>query len=226
MAGTRLEYWSTLSKEEIQRRVKIESARTDLTFAQTQLLDAALERLRTWRGPSRTPREMKVKGDEDADTELKEAEAPAIEEKVKDKKPKRARKAKVKAEPEAAEVEHSDFHTGLNGETDKPAAEEKETKVARTASKARKGKKRDSAGKVAKTKKEAGTKARSRIDPEAKVTKISGAANPFREGSGSYKRVETVWKASGKTAEAISKLTGVLPQTLSNMKKLGLIKIG
>ena len=223
MAGIRLEWWNTLSTEELRRRVQIESARTDLSFAETQLLDAALERLRTTRGPSRTPREMQVKGEDDI-TELQEAEAPAIQE--KEKKPKRARKAKVKAEPEAGEVERSDFHTGLNGESDTPAATEKEPDVKRGASKARGGKKRNSAGAVTKTKKEAGSSARSRIDPEAKVTKVSGATNPFREGSGSYKRVETVWKASGKTAEAISKLSGVMPQTLSTMKRLGLVKIG
>jgi hypothetical protein len=221
MAGIRLEWWNTLSTEELRRRVQIELARTDLSFAETQLLDAALERLRTTRGPSRTPREMKVKGD---DTEVIEATEQPVAEEVKEKKPKRARKAKVKAE--AAEVERSDFHTGLNGGTDKPAATEKEPDVKRGASKARGGKKRNSAGAVAKTKKEASSSARSRIDLEGTVTWLKGAENPFREGSGSHKRTELVKKNSGKTAEAINKLSGMQSQTLSTLKRKGLIKIG
>lgn len=114
--------------------------------------------------------------------------------------------------------------------TDEPAAappppEEKEKKVKRTASRARKGKKRNSSGVVAKTKKETTRKTRERIDPDAKVTKASGAANPFREGSGAYKRTETVFKSSGQTAATIKKKAGILPQTLANLRKLGLVKI-
>lgn len=227
MAGVRLECWNTLSRQELQRRVQLEIPRKDLSFPESQLLDAALERLRIWRGSSRLPRESIVKGDEE-DTALQELEQPAEqpEEKKKIIKP-RVRKAKVKAEPEvAAEVEHSDFHTGLSGGgTDKKAAAPtKETKVARTASKTR-GKKKAS---VAKTKKASSTNGarRPRLDPEAKVVWVKGAENPFRENSGSYKRVETVKKNSGKTAEAISKLSGILPQTLSTMKRLGLVEIG
>jgi hypothetical protein len=61
-----------------------------------------------------------------------------------------------------------------------------------------------------------------RIADEAKITKTS-KDNPFREGSGSYKRVEAVWKNSGQTAGTIKKKVDLKPGSLSNMVKLGLI---
>jgi hypothetical protein len=64
----------------------------------------------------------------------------------------------------------------------------------------------------------------SRISPEAKVIKTS-KGNPFKEGTGAYKRVELVLKNSGKTAGTIAKLAGLKSSTLSNCKRLGLIKI-
>jgi hypothetical protein len=51
MAGSRLEYWSTLPRNELETRVQAEMRMTNLSFAEQQLLDAALERLRTWREP-------------------------------------------------------------------------------------------------------------------------------------------------------------------------------
>src|SRR5580765_6385323 len=93
MAGDRLFFWNTLPKEELQRRVQMEISRQDLSFAETQLLEAALERLRTWRGPSLRPREMKVKGDDTED--LVETGQPEV---IEEKKPKRTRKSKAKAE--------------------------------------------------------------------------------------------------------------------------------
>jgi hypothetical protein len=59
---------------------------------------------------------------------------------------------------------------------------------------------------------------------EAKIFKTN-KENPFREGTGSYERVETVFKSSGQTAGTIAKKAGMLPTTLNNMKKLGLIRI-
>lgn len=165
-----------------------------------------------------------MKGDDETflDTTVEES---TLQE--KEKKPRRARKAKVEA-AEAAEGEHSDFHTGLNGDTDKPAAPEKETKVKRGASKAR-GAKKNSSGKVAKTAKVAKAKRTmnggSRMDPEATVTWI-GKDNPFRESSGSYLRTEVVRKNSGKTVAAISKLKELQEHnTLRNLKNKGLVKI-
>src|SRR5262249_16773371 len=64
----------------------------------------------------------------------------------------------------------------------------------------------------------------SRINGEAKVTK-TGKENPFREGSGSYKRVELVLKNSGKTAGTILKMAGMKATTLATCKRLGLIRI-
>jgi len=54
---------------------------------------------------------------------------------------------------------------------------------------------------------------------------VKGAVNPFRANSGSNKRVELVWKNSGKTVVQMKKLD-ILDTTLTNMRKAGLIKIG
>ena len=62
-----------------------------------------------------------------------------------------------------------------------------------------------------------------RIADEAKIMKV-GTKNPFREGTDSYKRVEAVWKNSGQTAGTIKKKVELLPGSLSNMVKLGLIR--
>jgi hypothetical protein len=48
MAGIRLEHWSTLPKEELQRRVASEIQRNDLSLAERQCLEAAQERLLRW----------------------------------------------------------------------------------------------------------------------------------------------------------------------------------
>jgi hypothetical protein len=52
---TRLEFWSTLPRDELVRRVRAEEQRIKsllpLTFAEKQLLDAARERLAHWRAP-------------------------------------------------------------------------------------------------------------------------------------------------------------------------------
>jgi len=62
-----------------------------------------------------------------------------------------------------------------------------------------------------------------RIADDAKITK-TGKDNPFREGSGSYDRVESVLKYSGQTAATIKKKTDIKPSTLSTMLRLGLIR--
>jgi hypothetical protein len=51
MAGKRLESWSTLNREDLKQRIDEEIRRTHLSFAEQQLLEAAQERLRTWREP-------------------------------------------------------------------------------------------------------------------------------------------------------------------------------
>lgn len=63
-----------------------------------------------------------------------------------------------------------------------------------------------------------------RIDPDAKVVWL-GKENPFREGSGSYKRVDIVQKSSKQTAGAILKKSGIKETTLATCKRLGLIRI-
>lgn len=103
----------------------------------------------------------------------------------------------------------------------KPDKPTKEKKVARKSSKVRTAKGRSTKA-PAKAKSSA---TRSRIDPDAKVTK-TGKGNPFREGSGAYERTEIVLKNSGKTAGTIAGLKGVKSSTLSTLKRMGVVKIG
>jgi hypothetical protein len=109
-------------------------------------------------------------------------------------------------------------------EADPPAEKEKETKVKRTASKVRAGKKRTSNSKVSTATRKGGT--RSRIDENAKVIK-TGKENTFREGTDSWKRTEAVLKSSGQTVANIRSKHGKLlkSSTLANLRNLGLIKI-
>jgi hypothetical protein len=90
MAGIRLEYWDTLPREELQRRVQEELTRRKLTFVEQQLLDAAQERLRTWRTPhrSREVRGMR-RDDEDIKPDVTEQEQDAPAEKKERSKVKR-----------------------------------------------------------------------------------------------------------------------------------------
>jgi cytoskeletal protein RodZ len=177
MAGVRLEHWSTLNYDELQLRVDAEIQRTDLSFAEQQLLDAALERLKRRRGPHKRGSSMQNTRDDDP---------------------------KANPEPEA----------------DKPKEDDKESKMKRTASKVRAGKKRNG-GKTASKTRTAAT--RSRLDPDAKVTKLK--PNPFREGSGSFERTELVLKASGQTVKTIMAKKGIKTTTLPTLVRKGIIKI-
>jgi hypothetical protein len=75
---------------------------------------------------------------------------------------------------------------------------------------------------VAKAKANGAGNGRSRIPADAKIFKTN-KENPYREGTGAYERTEIVFKSSGQTAATIAKK--VLPTTLNNLKKLGLIRI-
>jgi hypothetical protein len=177
MAGKRLEHWSTLNKDELRRRIDLEIRRTDLSFAEQQLLDAAQERLQHWKEPHK--RGSSMKNDD----------------------------PKPNPEPDP------------KPETSAPD-KAKESKVKRNTSKVRAGKKRSS-NKVTKTRQAV---TRSRLDPNAKVTKLK--ANPFRENSESWERTEIVLKASGQTVKTIQDKKGLKPSTLSTLKRKGIIKIG
>jgi len=82
----RLEFWSTLPREELKRRVAAEVKRTDLTFVQTQLLAAAQERLRNSRAPIENKGVKRMNLD-DAVEVKKEAEPPAEKKSTPKKKP-------------------------------------------------------------------------------------------------------------------------------------------
>jgi len=114
--------------------------------------------------------------------------------------------------------------------SEQPApAPEEEKKVVAKKRKASGAKKKVASGGNSKTKAKKAKTAkakggRSRLDPEAKVTK-TGKENPYRKGSEVWERVETVLKSSGQTVKTIQGKAGVKPTTLATMKRMGLIKI-
>jgi hypothetical protein len=102
-----------------------------------------------------------------------------------------------------------------------PAKPRKEKKVvAKKAARAKGGKKKKAASANGASKR-AGRAPR--IPDDAKIMK-TGKNNPFREGSESYDRVESVLKLSGQTVATIKKKVELKTTTLSNMVKLGLIR--
>lgn len=111
-------------------------------------------------------------------------------------------------------------------EKETEAGKPKEKKMARNTSKVRAGKKRV-AGKAGKSAAKARTgTTRSRIADDDKV--IKAGPNKFREGTDAWKRTEAVLKSSGQTVGTIKQKHGklLLPTTLGNLKRLGIIKIG
>ena len=83
MAGIRLEYWSTLNREELKRRVEEELRRGKLTFVEQQLLEAAQGRLRTWREPHKRSSHMSDDDEPKTDPAPSKEPDPAKESKVK-----------------------------------------------------------------------------------------------------------------------------------------------
>lgn len=190
MAGKRLLQWPTLPKEELKRRIQAESSRSDLSFEEKQLLEAARERLLSWKEPFRTTKE-KAMDDTETKPEADDAAAPpapSTEEKTV--------KSKSKSKKSAAK-------------TAKPA---KKTNAKPPAAKA---------AKVAGNGRGRGPG----IDPEAKIVWLSSKENPYREGTGAFKRTELVRKASGKTAATINKISGIKSSTLNTLKNEGCIRV-
>ena len=173
MAGDRLENWSTLNHADLQDRVDKELQRSDLSFAEQQLLDAAQERLRKWREPRKRSSMVDDK----------------------------------KSDPTSNEEADPDKETKM---------------VTRKTSKVRAGKGRTAGKKTVPTRKGA---TRTRLDPTAKVMKGTGE-NPFKEGSGSFKRTEIMLKnAIGKTVEQARALKGTKPTTLNTLVNMGTLKV-
>lgn len=231
MAGIRLEHWSTLPRGVLAERISSEELRHDLTFAETQLLDAARERLSKWRAPSQRSKAMnqekKIENQSDITKEVvgtfvedavkaqKKADATAVdtlaamsdkdEPAVKAKKPAAKKTAtKAKAAPAAKPAA--------------PAANKKEATVAK------KSKSKSVKAASVKTVKEVLAKAKSngkRIPEDAKLKVNKSFKNPFKEGSGPFKRFEICAKSDGKTYGALKAMTSLKNTTPLNFAKAG-----
>jgi outer membrane biosynthesis protein TonB len=119
MSDERLKYWMTLPHEELKRRVDLELKRTDLSFAEGQLLDAALERLKSYREPIRqTRKESKMKDDETATSSETPPTPPPSDKPPKASRKKSTTKAK---EPtvKKAKTRNSNSRKAVTGKTAK-----------------------------------------------------------------------------------------------------------
>jgi membrane protein involved in colicin uptake len=226
MAGSRLEYWSTLDGEELRSRVGAELERTGLTFAETQLLEAAQRRLCSWRAPSNRRRAMIDDTETAPDTTV---DLEIVEEKKEPVKKRKAKKAKDAPEETAIAATEETTVQETVGETD-----EGETKV-RTAKKAKKAPAKKAAKKAKKAapkktakkvtaKRAAANGANGRVNLEDVVRWKKGAENPFREGSGAYKRTEIVKSNSGSTRKSIQS-KAIKGSTIATLARMGLVEI-
>jgi len=224
MAGTRLENWSTLDREDLRERVVTEAGRTDLTFPETQLLEAAQNRLRNWREPFTRRRAMV----DDIET-LPDSIPEATEEKAPKVKKVAKKRIKVEAAANAAEDDTADTAADtaavIEGEPEvKKASKTKKAAPAKKASAKKKTAKKATAAK--KTKATANGTGNGAV--RANMTDIvrwkKSAENPFREGSGSYKRTELVRENSGKTRKEIQG-KAVKASTIATLARLGLVEI-
>jgi hypothetical protein len=220
MAGERLEYWSTLPRSVLAERISREEIRHDLTFAETQLLDAARERLSKWRAPSSRSSGMNQEKKTEDQTEVKaepvakakpqaqidtvvaavaaaEPDQPAVKAKAAPKK------AKSKAAPAAKSAA--------------PAASKKEAPVAKKTKSKTKAK---SVVKAVSAK--ANSTGNGKRIPEDAVLKVHKSfKNPFKEGSGPYKRFEIIAKHNGKTYGALKTMASLKPTTPLNFVRAG-----
>jgi hypothetical protein len=167
----RLEFWSALPRDELARRVQVETRRSDLTFAETQMLDAALERLSTWKTPHNTVRRATMIDD----TETTNV-APVQPEQTAKAQPKKENTVKKTASKKTASKKTASKKTAS-----KKTAKKVVVKAAKKA-----------APKTAK-------KSNGRIAQDAVVRMKASVESPYRPNSEQDKRFQIIKKMSGKT---------------------------
>jgi hypothetical protein len=241
MTGSTLRFWSSFSKEKLTAAVAAEEARLRSGQAwyieDQQLLDAARERLLSWREPHRTKRKEVAKM---TDTETKsETELPLDPPVQKQQEPESAPEKTPEKEESADETADAPRRTRAPRRSDAEKSEEpqKTKRGARQASvpekeKSKMARKKEAAApvkgkaKAAASEKSNGANGRERIKPDAKLVKASGE-NPFNEGSGPHQRTAAVLKAvgaRGATREALEKLD-IKPTTIPTLVKLGVLRV-
>jgi len=206
MAGKRLERWSTLPRDVLTERISREENRRDLTFAETQLLDAARERLLKWKAPSLRSSLMngnKLEGQTDTTktvvgefVEDATKATPAAKETATDKP------AKVKAAPKKTAKKAAPA-----AKSAAPAANKKEAEMAKKSKTKATAKKAKSNGK--------------RIPDEAVLKVNKSFKNPFAAGTSKHKRFEICAKSNGKTYGQLRSLASLKPTTPLNFAKAG-----
>jgi len=215
MAGIRLEHWDTLPREELSRRISIEQVRNDLSFAETQLLNAARERLSGWPAPSQRMKTMQQEKKTETTVETP-TEKPVVAETItatpteKDvvvdaaaAKKKPVAKKTAKAKPSTKSTDQT-----KSKESTMAAKKKTSTKTAKTA-------------KPAKAAKVASNGSGKRIPDDAVLRVKKSFKNPYKEGSGPYKRFEIMTKSDGKTYGVLRAMTSVKNTTPLNFVKAG-----
>jgi hypothetical protein len=233
MAGSRLEHWNTLPRDVLAERISAEQVRHDLTFAETQLLNAARERLSHWRAPSQRSKvmnqEKKIETTEaQTTTEMpktdvaKEVVGTFVQDVVKSAKASKAKKAT------AAVVEDgvSDTAPVAKPATKKTASPKAAKSKASTAAPAASKKKEATVAKKTKTAPKTVKAAKSNGEgkriPEDAVLKVKKSfKNPYKEGTGPFKRFEVCMKSDGKTYGALRAMTSLKNTTPLNFVKQG-----
>jgi len=214
MAGIRLESWSTLNRSDLLDRVSLEERRPRLTFEETQLLDAARERLRTWRAPSLRSKVMQEKKLEEQTDVTKAVVGEFVEDVTKAKAAKK-QIADVTEAANEAEAEEAPKKSVTKAKTKKAAPAAKPAAKAANKKEAPVAKKTKTAKTNVKAK-AAKSNGGKRIPDDAVLKVNKSFKNPFKEGSGPYKRFELCAKSDGKTYGTLRALSGLKPTTPLN----------
>lgn len=191
--GDRLTYWSVLNREELQRRISIEQGRRSLSLEEQQQLDAAHERLLHWRVPSSRRMTMSQEKKEETIAHDEVAATNAT--------PKTAEAKPAKKKP-TVQREH------IRGTVTKS---KKSTKSEESTMRTKK--------KTAKKSKSNGTT--KRVSEDAVLVVKKGFKNPYKEGSGPYKRFEICSKSAGKTYGQLRSMASLKTTTPNNFVKAG-----
>jgi len=211
MAGERLQQWSTLPHEELVKRVANEQTRLDLSFEETQLLNAALERLNRWKMPLSHNRSKAMQEDKKVEDTATVENNMAVAEQLTGatvKKKPASKTAKPTTTTTTTTTQPKEANVAKKAKSAKPAAK-----------KSAKPAKKPAAKPAAKKAAAGGTK--TRISDEAVLRVKKSFKNPYKEGSGPYKRFEVCAKSDGKTYGALRAMASLKPTTPLNFVRAG-----
>lgn len=215
MRSERLYGWSVLNRETLMERISAEECRHDLTLEETQLLNAARERLFKWKAPTTRSRTMQEKKLEEQSDTTKEVVGTFVEDVTKAAKKQIAAVTEAANEAEAEEAPKKKSVTKAKTKKAAPAAKSAPKKKEATVAKKTKTAKAKSNG-------TAKAKAEGKRIPEDAVLKVTKSfKNPYKEGTGPFKRFEICMKANGKTYGALKAMANLKNTTPLNFVKAG-----